>query len=506
MKKLDEISIKKYGIPGIVLMENAGLSVVNEIEALSLLRKTVSVVCGTGNNGGDGFVIARHLYCRDWEINVFICGDPGKIKGDALTNLNITKKLDIPIFTIDENSIDFFKNLINDSSLIVDALIGTGFNGSLSSFYKRIIEEINNSRSFIVSVDIPSGLNGDSGFADYDCVRAHKTVTFQLPKAGLLINDGPKACGDLAIRDIAIPKEAIHNAALKLNLIDFDMIKGKLPLRNSNTHKGSYGRTFIIAGSSGMTGAAVMSARASLKSGAGSVLLGVPESLQSIVSIGLNEIMTRGFQDNGRGVFDKACMGGLLEIADKSDSLLVGPGLTSSEDISAIVVGIIENCTVPVVIDADGLNAISQDAGILKKRKAEIIITPHPGEMARLMGCEISEVQADRIGIAQDFARDKGLIVVLKGYRTVVALPDGTIFINPTGNPGMATAGSGDVLAGIIAGFLAQGFKAPDAAICGVYIHGAAGDNAAEETGEYGLTAGDIIENISHTIKNITGK
>lgn len=503
MKRLDEISINEYGIPGAVLMENAGMRVVEEIESLNLSERYAAVICGTGNNGGDGLVIARHLYNKGWKINIFICGEAEKIKGDALLNLSIAKKIGISIYTVDDDSIDFCTELINDSTLIVDALLGTGFSGKLKDLYKTIIGKVNECNACVVSVDIPSGLNADTGFFDEDCIMADYTVTFQIPKMGLIINDGPKACGNLKIKNISIPKAAIEAMELHLNLLERDMIKGIIPVRDCNTHKGSYGSVFVVACSRGMEGSGIMSSRAALRSGAGIVYLGLPESLQKLICTSTLEIMTKGLEDRGTGVLSKECIQEILDTAENSSSLLIGPGLTDIESTRVIMAEIIENCTVPTVIDADGLNAISSNPGILKKRKGEIIITPHPGEMANLCGCSSSVIQKDRLKYARRFAGEFGVIVVLKGYRTIIALPDGTAFINPTGNPGMATAGSGDVLAGIIAGFAAQKMNLIDAALCGVYIHGAAGDRAAGKIGEYGLMAGDIIENISHTIKYI---
>jgi len=503
MKSLDEICINKYGIPGAVLMENAGIRVMEEIESLHLSERHAAIICGTGNNGGDGFVIARHLYNRGWKLNIFVCGDAGKIKGDALLNLSIARSIGIPIHTIDDNSIDFFAGFINESPLVVDALLGTGFCGKLKGLYKAIISKVNECNACVVSVDIPSGLDADTGFFDEECVMADYTVTFQIPKAGLIINDGPKACGNLKIKDISMPKAAIDAVGLGLSLLDKDMIKGIIPVRGCNTHKGSYGSVFVVACSKGMEGSGIMSSRAALRSGAGIVRLGLPESLQKYICTSNLEIMTKGLEDRGKGVLSEECITELMVTAEKSSSLLIGPGLTDTDSIRIIITEVIKNCIVPTIIDADGLNAISSDPGILKKHKGEIIITPHPGEMARLCGCSSSDIQKDRLGYAGRFAREFDVIVVLKGYRTIIALPDGTAFINPTGNPGMATAGSGDVLAGMIAGFAAQKFKLADAALCGVYIHGAAGDSAAGKIGEYGLTAGDIIENISHTIKYI---
>jgi len=501
MKRLDEISINEYGIPGVVLMENAGLAVVQELERLNIPEKQVQVVCGTGNNGGDGFVIARHLYNKGWKVNISICGEAGKIRGDALINLQIARNTGIPVCSIEGDSASLPEGFIKDSPLIVDALLGTGFTGRLKGLYRETIDRINGSKACVVSVDIPSGLDADTGFSGETCVMADYTVTFQLPKAGLLMNDGPEACGDLRVKDISMPKAAIDAMKLHLNLLEEDMIRGMLPKRHRSTHKGSFGSVLAAACSRGMEGSGIMSSRAALRSGAGIVRLALPGSLQKLMCAAALEIMTMSLEDGGSGILTEECIPQLLEAAEKSSALLIGPGLTDSENIRTVMAEVIKNCSIPVVIDADGLNAISKDPGILKKRRGEIVITPHPGEMARLCGCSSSDIQKDRLGFAERFSREYDVVVVLKGYRTIIALPDGTGFINPTGNPGMATAGSGDVLAGMIAGFAAQKMKLSDAALCGVFIHGAAGDRAAGKIGEYGLTAGDIIENISHTIK-----
>lgn len=506
MKRLDEISINEYGIPGLVLMENAGLAVVEELEALSLPEKRGLVLCGTGNNGGDGFVIARHLHNRGWSVSIIICGEAGKIKDDALTNLHIARRMGIPLYSIEKASTKFFRSIVTESPLIVDALLGTGFKGELKGLLKSIIGIVNESKARVVSVDIPSGLDADTGFSGGGCIFAELTVTFQLPKVGLLINEGPKTCGILKVKDISIPKAAVAAAELRMDLLDEDMIRALLTPRASNTHKGSFGSVLVAACSKGMEGSGLMSSMAALRSGAGIVRLGLPDSLRKPMAASAMEIMTLGLEDKGTGILTEACIPQLLESARNSSVLLIGPGLTAGEGIRQLMAEVIRSCPVPMVIDADGLNAVSADPDILKERKEDIVITPHPGEMARLCGCSGAEIQRDRIGYAVRFAREHDVIVVLKGYRTIIATPEGNVSINPTGNPGMATAGSGDVLAGIIAGLAAQKFKLEAAARCGVYIHGAAGDYAAAGVGEYGLTAGDIIGNIPHTIKSIAGK
>ncbi len=505
MRKLDETSIKDYGIPGVVLMENAAAATVREIEALKLERSAAAVFCGTGNNGGDGFVIARLLHNRGWQVEVLLCGDEAKVKGDALINLEIIQKLELPVYKLAEPELPSAAAIAGKSALLVDALLGTGFRGALSDFYRKIIGIMNLAGKPVVSVDIPSGLDSDTGFIDSECVRADVTVTFQLPKLGLVINDGPEACGKLVTTDISIPAKAIAEAGLQINLTEPDIIKGILKKRRCNTHKGTYGRVLAVACSKGMAGSGILSAEAALRSGAGTVVLAVPESVQNAVSAHVLEVMTKGLADNETGILQEACLAQIKESLKESDSLLIGPGLTTAEGTVKVVSELVRSSEVSLVIDADGLNALAQDMSVLKNKKAEIIITPHPGEMARLLGCSAAVVQRDRLELAGKLACQYGIIVVLKGFRTVIALPDGTFYINPTGNPGMATAGSGDVLAGIIAAFVAQGYKAKEAAVCGVYIHGAAGDAAAEKNGEYGLTAGDIIKNVPHTIRNIIG-
>lgn len=505
MRSIDEASINGYGIPGIVLMENAGAAAADEISRICC-GKSAAVICGTGNNGGDGFVIVRHLICKGWKVKVFVCGDAGKIKGDALTNLEILINMaaEVSLATVDD--MEALDSGIAESIVIVDALLGTGFKGKVSGLYEQVIDKINASGKVVVAVDMPSGLDGDTGFAGGACVRANKTVAFQLAKVGQVINQGPEYCGELITADISIPRQVIEEAGLKVNLTDMEFLASRICKRTDNTHKGTYGRVSVIAGSLGMLGAGLMSARSALKSGAGIVTLGVPKSLQAAANSMSPELMTRGLAENADGTLSKECTGQLLELIKPDSCTLFGPGLSQGPDIEGLAEHIIREAKAPLVIDADGINAISREPEILRESISSIVITPHPGEMARLMKCTASDIQGNRLAYAERFAREYGAVTVLKGFRTIVAVPDGTLHVNPTGNPGMATAGAGDVLAGIIAGLIAQGMPAADAAVCGVYIHGAAGDAAAQKIGEYGLTASDIIEFVPHTIKNIAGK
>ena len=484
-------------------MENAGSTIAREICNIDIKTKKAVVLCGTGNNGGDGFVIARHLINNGWQVKTIIIGGQNKLKNDALVNYNILKKMQGNIQIIEQPEKDLLSRELFDCTVIVDALLGTGFSGRLSDNYTLVINEINKSKKIIVAVDIPSGLNSESGFFDNTCIKADFTVTLQMAKIGLIINDGPEMCGKLVVKDISIPIQAITQVGINTNLTDAEYIIDSIIPRKNNTHKGSFGKTLVIGSSKGMTGSGVMSACAALRSGAGLVVLGLPQSIQAAANTIMPEIMTKGYFDNNEGFYKKECIYDMLESINSSASLVIGPGISEDEDIKEIIVEIVKNCRIPMVIDADGLNSLAKEKNVLKEKKSSIIVTPHPGEMARLIGTTTDEIQRNRVKYASKFSSEFGVITVLKGFRTVIALPDGSVFINPTGNPGMATAGTGDVLAGLIGGLISQGIPAEKAAVAGVYIHGAAGDMAIDEIGEAGLVATDIIKFIPKILKNI---
>ncbi len=508
MRISDEVSIRDYGIPGIVLMENAALGVIKAIKkdiAKGVLpgKGEAVILCGTGNNGGDGFAIARHLISIDWKVSVMIWGDKNKISGDALTNLKIIEKLGITVRLSDETSC-FFTDIVK-RDLIIDAILGTGFKGELRPSVKAIASFLNSSKANVISVDIPTGLNSDTGFMEEVCIKARKTVTLGLPKIGQVINDGPYYCGELVVEGLSIPKEVYDKVGIERYLINDAFIKEHIKPRKTDSHKGTYGNVFIIAGSKGMAGAGMLSSEAALRGGAGIVKLGVLESLLDVVSGKVPEIITKGFKEDDEGCLSMEAIDEVNEEYKKASVILIGPGLGVGEGASHVLFSLINNSLIPLVVDADGLNILANKPSALLESKGDIVITPHPGEMARLMGISVKDVQSDRLGIAEKFAKLFRVVVVLKGYRSIIATPWGETWINPTGNPGMATAGSGDVLAGIIAAFIAQGFKAHLGAICGAYIHGCSGDKGAEEMGQWGMAATDIIRFIPHTIKEIGG-
>lgn len=499
MRKIDADSMRFGGIPGIVLMENAALACVNELEKYGIDGRRIAVFCGKGNNGGDGFAIARHLHNRGAEVTVYaVCGTD--YKGDALTNYEIVQRMGIKLIDggFEENAVRY----ADSADIIVDALFGTGVRGVISGGAADVIRAVNNSRAYTLSVDIPSGVNGDSGEICGECVRADKTVTFGAYKTGLLMFPGCEYTGEIVVSDISIPQNIIDAQGIKINIADKQTVSALMPRRTENTHKGDYGKVLVIGGSTGMTGAPTMSAQAALVSGAGLVTAAVPETLNAIMEVKLTEAMTVPLRDVN-GMLSVTCMETLEEHIKRADAVLFGPGIGRGEDIRLILEDILQKCTVPLIIDADGLNALAQDADILKNAKCSVILTPHTVEMSRVCGKDPEYIEKNRLTVSAELAKKYGVTVILKGHHTVVTGSDGTQYINITGNSGMATGGSGDVLAGMTAAFAARGLCALDASVLAVYLHGAAGDAARDELGADSVTACAVIDNIHRAIKDI---
>lgn len=504
MKKIDKLAIEKYGIPGVILMENAGMAVFKEILKEFGVEYNISIFCGRGNNGGDGFVIARHLLDKGYDIKVFIIGEKGGISGDALINYRIIEKLGADIKEIiNDNDLINLKESIIDYPIVVDALFGTGLNKKISGIGERVINIINKYSKYTIAVDIPSGVVGNNGKVYKSAIMADKTVAFSLPKCGNLIYPGAEYNGELIIADIGIPKEVIKNVELNYNLIDLEAIENNLPSRKRDTHKGSYGKANVIAGSLGMTGAAILSCKAALRTGIGLIKLFIGESLNPSVKAGVPEVITVPLQEMRKGVIGINHIDKIIEETKKANVLTIGPGCGNTSELSEIVKRVLFDVEVPLVIDADGLNALAKNIEWLLEKKSKIVITPHLGEMSRLANIPIDEIKDNLIKAAKDFSEKWNVIVVLKGASTIITSPEGETFININGNPGMATAGSGDVLTGIITGLIAQGLEPLQAAVTAVYIHGLTGDRAAKEKGEYGLVAGDLVECLPYTIKDI---
>ncbi len=507
MQKLDRKAINELGIPGVVLMENAGLQVVEAIYRMigDPKGKTVTIFAGKGNNGGDGFVIARHLINAGADVKVMLLAEVKDITGDAKINLDILQRMGQKLHpVINPNSLNIVKLAMVYTDLIVDAIFGTGFKGAVPDYIGNVIEIINTSGKPVISVDIPSGLEANTGKVHGPCIKAHVTVTFAHPKLGQFIQQGPEYVGELTVADISIPPDLVETQGIKRFLITPGIINKIIPVRRRDGHKGTYGRVLVVGGSAGLSGAAAMASTAALKAGAGLVTLAVPAGLHDLMEVKLTEVMTSPLPETDAVSISVDALPSVQKLLEGADILALGPGISTHESTVAFVRQLLPVLQRPAVIDADGLNALVDAVDQLKECPAPLILTPHPGEMARLAGIKTEEVQNNRVEIVLRASQEWGTVVVLKGYRTLVAAPDGTLYVNPTGNPGMASGGTGDVLTGVIAGFLAQGLTPLEAAVAGVYFHGLAGDLAAEQKGMLSLVAGDLLEFLPQATRNFS--
>ncbi len=506
MRLLDSVAVSKYGIPGILLMENAGLSVFLAAEdALEgLAGKRVIVMAGPGNNGGDGYVVARHMANAGALVAIAGYADPAKYRPDSRANYDIARAMGLQI--IDQPLGPALETLLSEADLTVDALLGTGFSGGLRQPMPEVIEAVNAYSDFVVSVDIPSGVEADTGIVSSTAVLADLTVTFALPKVGLMVYPGAKYAGDLVVADISIPVDELDSTDCAAFVLDADAATARLPYRPIDAHKGTFGHVGIIAGSVGMTGAAVLSANGALAIGAGLVSVAAPESLKDILECKLTEAMTFPVRESGSRCFGLGSLDDVKEFLRGKDAVVLGPGLGRREETVQFVLELLPTLEVPVLLDADALYAISTDLSVLKRLKVPAVITPHPGEMARLVGVDAAQIQSDRLKAASSFAAEHGVVVVLKGAGSIVAGPNGDSYINTSGCDGMASGGVGDVLSGIIGGLLAQGVAGLDAAAAGVYMHGLAGEFAARLRGHASMTASDVAQSVSEALRVLNGE
>ncbi|MEW6096995.1 MAG: NAD(P)H-hydrate dehydratase [bacterium] len=506
MQEIDRRATAEFNIPGITLMENAGLvsELTLEEEFPNLNDSKIIIFAGGGNNGGDGLVIARHLLNQAIDVKVYLLKETNTFKADALTNLKIAKSIGVPIKEIlNEAELEREKDNILEADIIIDAILGTGISGEVKGFLAYVIDFLNKINKPIVAIDTPSGLDVDTGFPLGCCIQAWSTFTFGLPKIGLLLHPGAELAGELSLIDISLPKQLLEDENIKVNLLLKEDILPLLPERAEDVHKGSCGKVIIIAGSVGMTGAAVMTSQSCLAMGAGLAILCIPQSLNPIVEVKLTEVITKPLPETQEQTLSLNSYDKIIELVKDVSAVAIGPGLGRNNDIVNLIRKLIPKLNVPMVIDADGLFALANNLHILKEKSSPVVITPHHGEMAYLLGVSIDEVKKDRLGVAQRFAQKYQLVVVLKGPRTIIADPEGNTYINSTGNPGMATAGCGDVLTGMIAGLLAQKVSDLDAAKLGVFLHGLAGDLVLEEKGVYSLVASDLIDKIPAAIKKL---
>ena len=508
MREADRRAVEDIGIPSLVLMENAGRQVVSAMEAMhsDLLERRVAVLCGRGNNGGDGFVVARTLLQRGVDVVVFLIGRVGDVRGDARVNLEILGRLGLTVAEVaDSQAWELHFSEFSDCTLIVDAIFGTGLNAPVSGLIQSVIADANAAGVPIVAIDLPSGLSADSPEPIGDSIEAGLTVTIAAPKLPLVLPPAEMRAGDIVIADIGIPTEVLDGVdGPRVELLTRGAMRALISPRTPDSHKGDYGRVVVVAGSRGKTGAAYLSGVGALRSGAGLVTVATPISCQAVVAAMAPEYMTEGLDETDEGL-DPEGVDRVIEIA--RDVVAVGPGLGQSKGTQEFIRRLVDRASMPLVIDADGLNAFVGDPDRLAGREGrDVIITPHPGEMARLVGMSTDEVQSSRLEIARNFASAHHVYVVLKGHRTIIATPGGTVYINPTGNPGMATGGTGDVLTGMVAAWLAQLLDAEAACKLAVYLHGMAGDLAEADEGEVAMTAADVAGHLGDATLELTAR
>jgi len=510
MRAIDRAAIEGLGVPGPVLMENAGRQVARVARVLLAEAgggrgRRVTILCGRGNNGGDGLVAARHLARWGAAVRVLLFADPGALSADAALNHQLLTQGGWGVeLTVIANGVaagdagidaglEHLQREPAGADLIIDALLGTGVRGPVRPPLDAVIRAANAAGVPILAVDIPSGLDADSGRAPGEAARAAATVTFGLPKLGLVVHPGVEFAGRLFIADISLPPKALDRVAPRAELLTSDAVRGLLPPRPADGHKGTFGRAAVIAGSPGMTGAAALSAGAALAAGAGLVYLGCPQGLNDVLESLCPEVVTRPLPQLEDRTFSLNALPAVRDLIATVDAVALGPGLSRRPEALQLARRVAGACDRPLVLDADGLHAFAGKPAALASAGGRLVITPHPGELAALTGDTVAQVQADRLGAARRVAEAGDCVVVLKGARTIVAGPDGRAFINPTGNPGMATAGSGDVLTGCLAALLAQGMEPPAAACAAAYLHGLAGDLAAVGR-RRGMVAGNILD------------
>jgi ADP-dependent NAD(P)H-hydrate dehydratase / NAD(P)H-hydrate epimerase len=502
MREIDRVTSERYGVPSLTLMESAGTAVADFVLEQYPEARLIAVICGKGNNGGDGFVAARKLREGGREVFVLLLSEPSELRGDAAAMFERMSMS--PAVVKSPGDLATAEPRLHEAELLVDAILGTGFRPPVSGMYGLAITALNATRAPVVAVDIPSGADADSLSAQSGMVaRADAIVTFTVPRPGHVF--GALTTGPVEIAPIGSPEEAI-GSSLHLNLITPREIAPLIAPRARESNKGSYGHVLVIGGSLGKAGAAAMAGMSVLRSGAGLSTVATPKSVLATVAGFHPEIMTEPCEETDAGSISlRALEYGYMDTLVKGKTVLaIGPGISRHAETSEFVRTVVTKYAAPMVVDADGLNAFEGAAEKLSGKGRTLVITPHPGEMARLTGLSIPDVQKDRIGVARSFAREHDLIVVLKGHRTLIAQPNGEVWVNTTGNPGMATGGTGDVLTGMVAGMLAQNpSRAVEAITAAIYLHGLAGDVASETMGEHSLVATDLIEALPEAFRRV---
>lgn len=493
MAKIDNLTIEKYGIPPFVLMERAALSVSNHV--IKECPDNLIILAGPGNNGGDGVAVGRILSSKIKDIKIFQIFSDEKLSSECKFQIEIAKKFKVSILKGYPTKKD-----LQETQVIVDALFGTGLTRNIEGELVDFIKLLNSLYRNVIAIDIPSGISSDSGEVLGEAIKAKKTISFGLPKRGHILYPGKGYVGELIVEDIGFPEELTESEDLRVNLVTKNFARKIIPERPAYSHKGKYGHVLVVAGSVGKTGAALMTAKSALRTGSGLVTLAIPAALKVVFQSNVLEEMILPLQCNTKTLSKESAEQIISFVNEKADSVAFGPGVGINEDTEEILKNLLMNCSVPIVIDADGITLLSKEKEILRNAKAKTVITPHPGELSRLIGISVKDIEKQRIDIAMDVAKELNTIVVLKGVPTVIS--DGEqVFVNTTGNPGMSTGGSGDVLTGMISSLIGQGVDVFYASILGVYLHGLSGDIGASGKGYHGLIARDIIENIPFAIK-----
>ncbi len=505
MQSFDRTAIQGFEMPGLLLMENAGRAFVDALdrECGTVRDRRVVVVCGKGNNGGDGFVIARHLANRGAHVQVMLLGKPDELKGDARTNYLIMRRMTGPDLECREAIESAALQSLPEGEIVVDAILGTGFIGEVSGIYRIAIELINSRRWYVASVDIASGVSAGNGAVGDVAVKAALTVTMGLAKVGHYVGAGADLAGKVVVADIGIPSSVFFFSGPGCYRVHARDVAGALPKRSRRANKYSVGKVFVLAGSRNFTGAPAMCAQAALVSGAGAVIVGAPQSIRGTLAAKLTEVIIEPLDETPAGTVAESAGEAIRKRVEWADVVVIGPGLSRNAETDRLILSLLSTIEKPLVLDADGLNAAATDPSVFTKRPGETVLTPHAGELGRLTGSSAAEIERRRVESAREAAGHFGGVLVLKGASTATAEPRGDVYLNSTGNPGMATIGSGDVLTGLIAGLRAQGMTSLQAAYGGVFLHGLAGDLAAAELGQRGLLALDILDHVPAAMRKI---
>ena len=503
-RAMDREAISTYRIPGIVLMENAGRACVDFLqqEFSTFSHLSVAVVCGKGNNGGDGFVISRHLTNLGARVDVFLLVSPRVIKGDAKTNLSILTKIVKKSQKVKIKQIRSAFPSSKSYDIIIDAIFGTGFSGNVQGLHLKAVQWMNNSGKKVVSVDIASGVNAATGAVGNAAVMAHATVTMGVRKIGQCVGEGRVRTGSMVLADIGIPSTVETRA--RCHLVEGKDVSASFPAISSRAHKYARGKLLIIGGSRKYTGAPAMTAQAAMRTGTGATILAIPEGIHEVLARKLTEVMLVCCTETSSGALHRDAIPGLLERAQWADAVAIGPGLSRDEETLALVRELLRRIDRPVLVDADALFALKGHHHLLKRRKAATVLTPHYGEFSDLTRVGIEETESDPVSISRRYAKSLKSVLILKGAPTIIGTTTGEVYVNSTGNPGMATIGSGDVLTGIVGSLLAQGIEAEQASIAGVFVHGLAGDLAAKKHGTRSLMALDIAAAVPSAIKALS--